>query len=368
MGAKPLTMRCGRAGRVGLGGLGLRGGRRSCSGGVFAVVAALACAGGGGACSCNRATPPAPTPAKEAGASALVDVTAIARAEDLRRAKEMPPEAQRSHDPAVRRLAARAFARILDSDDAPLLRALEDSDDEVVAWASYGLGQLCKVQGEKRRDVRNDERVRAIVARLSSLPPPAQPDSSAGATLDPSAVMLRAMARCGGDAAEQTLRSWVRRKGVSPGSAEQAAYALGEMASKRGMLSLETAGALLDAAEGNPPLDAAFYAFGRADLGESDTLLPRAVAAAKAALGRAGPVRLMAIRALGRTKDASVAGDLAAVLASADASAPERVEAARSLGRLGSAGQTALTEALSHLVPDDAGALAGDGFGCCPLR
>jgi cyclophilin family peptidyl-prolyl cis-trans isomerase len=265
----------------------------------------------------------------------------------------VPAEAQRSHDAAVRRLAARGFARILDPDDRPLLRALEDSDEEVVAWAAYGLGESCKGK--------EDAHVRAIAARLSSFGV-ARPDASV-ATPEPVANLIRALGRCGGDAAEQTLRAWLRRSGVPPESLEQAAFALGDIASRRGSLSLVSAGALLDAAEGDPPLDAALYAFGRIDLGGDDAFEPRVVAAARAALGRAGPARVFALRALGRTKDAGIAGDLARVLGSHDATAPERVEAARALGRLGAAGQSALAAALGALTPDDASGLAGDEYG-----
>jgi cyclophilin family peptidyl-prolyl cis-trans isomerase len=126
---------------------------------------------------------------------------------------------------------------------------------------------------------------------------------------------------------------------------------------------LESAGALLDATEGDRPLDAALYAFGRIDLGADDAFEPRVVAAARAALGRRGPARIFALRALGRTKDAGVAGDLARVMGSHDSTASERVEAARALGRLGTAGQSALAGALGTLVPDDVGGLGGDEYG-----
>jgi cyclophilin family peptidyl-prolyl cis-trans isomerase len=321
------------------------------------VAAALVCA----ACvSCSRRAPPAPSLSPDAAAAAVTaDPRAIARAEDVRHAKDIPPEDQRSHDPTVRRLAARAFARILDADDAPLLRALEDGDEQVVAWASYGLGESCKG--------REDAHVRAIAARMASWAATSLPDASAGSPLDSPAVMLRALGRCGGEGAEQTLRSWLRRPGVTPSSAEQAALALGDIAAKRGGLALESVGALLDAAEDTPPLDAALYAFGRADLLRDESFEPRLVAAARAALGRPGPARVFALRALARCKDMSVAQDLARMLTSRDATTPEQVEGARALIRLGTGAQAALVGALTRLVPGGDATVDAAAFAVLPI-
>ncbi|HLK41173.1 MAG TPA: YdcF family protein, partial [Polyangiaceae bacterium] len=211
---------------------------------TWAFALAAGCSSGGAAAR-GRA---------ESGPVAPDPLVAIARAEDQRRARDVPPEAQASHDPVVRRAAARAFARILDGEDASLLRALEDDDPQVVAWAAYGLGESCKG--------REDAHVRAVGARLASL-------------IDGPAVdsMLRALGRCGGDAAEQTLREWLARTAGAQGSgeataredAEAAAFALGELSARRRAISAESATALLDAARGSPPLDQALYAFGRTE-------------------------------------------------------------------------------------------------------
>jgi cyclophilin family peptidyl-prolyl cis-trans isomerase len=282
-------------------------------------------------------------------------LAAIARAENLRRAKDLPAEAQRSHDPSVRRAAARALARILDADDGPLLRALEDEDPEVVAWAGYGLGESCKGREERH--------VRAIAARLSSC------DGDRRA-IPP---MLRALGRCGDDLAERTLRVWLLRGAEG---AESAAYALGEIAARRPPLSVESSVALLDAAEGSPPLDAALYAFGRAE----DAVFPRILSsqtdasagtnlrrrvgqAARAALGRPGPERIFAVRALSCAGDAAAASELARVLSSDDYTTPERADAAHGLTRLRKAGQSALADALGLLVPAHAETLASDRLG-----
>lgn len=289
--------------------------------------------------------PSAPVPARaDASSVANADdpIVAIDRAEDRRRAKDIPPDLQRNHDAPIRRAAARARARILDGDDAPLLRALEDDDDEVVSWASYGLGESCK-----GHEVTH---VRALAARLASSrrPHPSQ------------AAIIRALGRCGGDASDQTLRAWLRRGGDT---AEAAAYALGEVAGLRGSLSIESSAALLEAAQGSPPLPAALYPFGRTDSGAGDELGPRLVTAALAALDHQGPGRIFAVRALGRSGETDAATELARVLDAGDFSPPERAEAAHGLARLRKAGQVALADALAQLVPSKAEGLAGDGFG-----
>ncbi len=301
---------------------------------------------------CKRGEAPKPPEAADAGAPARADLGgAIARAEDRRRAQDVPPEAQRSHDAGVRAGAARAFARILDADDAPLLRALADDDPEVAGWGAYGLGESCKG--------REDSHVRALAARLLGFGHAA--DRRDPRTAHALETSLRALGRCGGDAAEQTLRAWLREGGAS---AAAAAFALGDAAALRGALSLETAGALLEAAQSSPPLAAALYPFGRVDGTASEGLEPKLLAAVRAALGHVGPERIFAVRALGRAGEVDAPQELARVLTSADGFSPqERAEAARGLARLHRDGQEALADALGSLVPDHAEGLAGDGFG-----
>jgi cyclophilin family peptidyl-prolyl cis-trans isomerase len=299
---------------------------------------------------CSRPSLSSSGPTDAPSAAPGVDLGAVARAEDLRLPRALPPELQRDHAPAVRRRVARAFARILDADDAPLLRALDDDDGEVVAWAGYGLGESCRAH--------EDVHVRALSARLASL----DPTGPLAAPVDARVAVLRALGRCGGDVAEQTLRAWLRRADAAPPTAEAAAYALGDVASRRGSLSLESTGALLEAAQRAPPVDAALYAFGRTDSVAGDDLTPRLLAAARAVLSRAGPARFFAVRAAGRV-GADGAADLARVLSSADFTPPERAEAARALARLHKLGQGALADALAGIVPDRVEALAGDLFG-----
>ncbi len=299
---------------------------------------------------CSRASAP-PAPLADAGAGVQgVDLGAIARAEDARRSKAIPVDAERSHDPVVRRRAARAFARVLEGDDAPLLRALDDEDDAVAAWGGYGLGEGCRGH--------EDAHVRALAARLASL----EATRSVSGDVDARVAVLRALGRCGGDLAEPTLRAWLRRATAAPETLEAAAYALGEVAARRGSLSLESSGALLEAASRAAPVDAALYPLGRTESAAGDELAPRLLATARAALARPGPLRFFAVRALGRA-GADAAEELAHVLSSRDYSPPERAEAARALGRLRKEGQASLADALSSVVPDRAEALRADDVG-----
>jgi cyclophilin family peptidyl-prolyl cis-trans isomerase len=321
-----------------------------------------------GACSlsvgaCSRNVPSAPEAGADATPSAsspdpVAVLAGIARAEDRRRLKDLPPEVQRSHDPLARRAATRALARILDPDDTPLLRALEDDDDGVVAWAAFGLGESCK-----GHEVAH---VQALAARLASFGPERETDHFSVQAVP---ALLRALGRCGGDLAEQTLGASLRRGGPT---AEAAAYALGDMAG-HGSLSIESRSALLDAAQDSPPLGSAFYALsrdgvghdavGRAQAGRPKDVEAREVAAERQALRHPGPERIFALRALGQTGDRDALPELTRALASDDFTPPERAEAAHALGHSGAPGQAALADALDTLVPARADGLLGDRFG-----
>ena len=88
------------------------------------------------ACSKGSLTTPSADAASDAAAvsSAALDTSAIVRAEDQRRSKDVPEAARTSHDVGLRRLAARAYARIADDASIPsLLRALEDEP----AWTAF---------------------------------------------------------------------------------------------------------------------------------------------------------------------------------------------------------------------------------------
>ena len=340
--------------------------------GAWALVATVLVAG---AC-----TKPPPTSASDGGADAsaagdaagrLEVLATIARAEDDRRADEVPARAPIDHDVAIRRRAIRALARIGEAgSEAALLRGLADEDEQTAGWAAYGLGWACKGHEEPR--------VRALAARAASLGEPASDGGVARSrdAIDARMAVARAVGRCGGALAEQVLAAWVRAPGAGDGTSpaasqrgddwgERAALALGDIAGRHGHLEAETQAALADAATATPPLDAALYPFGRLERVD-DALAPRVVAAAHAALARAGERRSFAIRALSRSGREAVA-DLVRVVESKDFSAAERAEAARGLRQLGEPGRLGAAEALGRLTPDKdpvaITGLGGDEFG-----
>ncbi|WP_437928936.1 peptidylprolyl isomerase [Sorangium sp. So ce291] len=346
---------------------------------------------------------PAPGPAPDAGSAAAAPAAgagaperlgALLAAEQRRAALEVSPADQQSRDVDVRRAAARALARIGGDAARPgLMRALADEDDEVIAWAAYGLGFSCKEH--------ESETVSALVARAlardagpgpSGAPSGAAPASAAsggasaasggasaasggasaasggaaangGASavsggaaaagaprLDAGGALARAIGRCGAEASEPTLVAWLdgpRERAI------QAAYALGDLAALKLKLREETLVALLNLASGSaasPPVPEALYPIGRLEHVPL-TVIPRIRDVAAARLAEAGGARLFAVRALGRAGEAAV-GELARVLTSRGVfAASERAEAARALKRLGAPGQRALADALASLVP-----------------
>ncbi|WP_437962909.1 peptidylprolyl isomerase (plasmid) [Sorangium sp. So ce119] len=301
---------------------------------------------------------PASGPAPDAGSSAAAPAAAgaaqdrlgaLLAAEQRRAALEVSPADQQSRDVDVRRAAARALARIGGDAARPgLVRALADEDDEVIAWAAYGLGSSCKEH--------EGETVSMLVARalardagpgLSAAPSAA---SAGPPRLDAGGALARAIGRCGAEASEPTLVAWLegpRERAV------HAAYALGDLAAIKLKLREETLVALLNLASGSaasPPVPEALYPIGRLEHVPL-TVIPRIRDVAAARLAEAGDARLFAVRALGRGGEAAV-GELARVLTTRGVfSASERAEAARALKRLGAPGQRALADAVASLVP-----------------
>lgn len=299
-----------------------------------------------GAVGCSKGNSVAPTeseagPATHAAGTPDLDVLAL---EDARQAMDVPKDALATRDLAKKRRLARALARIADERSADiLLGALPLEDAETLSYVTYGLGFSCAQREEKH--------VRALSARFASLPP--SPLSAPGASYDVRATLLRAMARCGGELAETTLRAALA--GPDDADRTRAAFALGDMASRRRTLSPDSVSALLAAAAGDqahPPLMAAFYPLSRL---KADTELPL-LEAAKQALTRPGPDRVFVIRALAKGGPSAIPELLRVVKAGeADAALAfkpeERAEAARALGQTGALGQAALAEALSSLMP-----------------
>ena len=320
--------------------------------GLIAGVLTLGLAGCG--------TPSGPAPAASSVASAAAPtparerVAVLVSAELRRAAGDVTTEDLQSRDVVIRRAAARALARIGGEAARPgLVRALGDEDDEVLAWAAYGLGFSCK--GHEK------ESVTALVARALTRPAaPAGGDPGVPSTsLDADAAIRRAIGRCGAEESEPTLVAWLaepRPRAVA------AALALGDLANAKQKLREETLAALLNLAAGSasaPPIPEALFAVSRLE-NVPLTVVDRIREVATARLTDPSEARIFAVRALGRAGDAS-APALARVLATpASFSAPERAEAARQLKRLGKAGQRALGDALPALVPSaDPVALTG---------
>ena len=299
----------------------------------------------------------APGPFAGNGSSSF-DAVAIARGEDVRRAKDIPPEARTSHDVTVRRRSARALARIADAASVEgLVAHLADEDSEVVAWAAYGLGHSCKA--------REDGHVKMLAARAATLGGDAGASVRSGvrgaAELDARVAIARAIGRCGGTLSERALVSLMKTGGTW---LEPALLGLGDLARKSKQINADAMTALLEATttRDRPPADTAFYALSRADAGEA--FGKRVVEVAHAALARPGDSRILAIKTLGRAgkelaKEA--APDLLGVAIDAKGFTPaERAEAARALGALFEPGQSAAADALARLVPDkDAVAIQG---------
>jgi cyclophilin family peptidyl-prolyl cis-trans isomerase len=348
----------------------VRRGVRSRSRFAALVLATLALGG------CPRPTPPAgdggsgappadgaPASAGSAGSGATFDALAVARAEDGRRARDVPPEVRTSHDVAARRRSARALARIADAASVDgLVAHLADDDPETLAWAAYGLGYACKG--------REDAHVKLLAARAASLGA-----SDAGAVVSavrgapellPRTAVARAVGRCGGALAEQALVALLVTGGAWKAPA---LLGLGDLATRRKQIGAEAMTALIEAvgpSRASADLavgDAAFYALSRAEPGEA--FARRVVDVARAALARPGDSRILAIKTLGRASTKELAKEAAPELlrVAVDGksfTASERAEAARSLGGLLEPGQAAAAEALARLVPDkDAVAIAG---------
>ena len=300
------------------------------------------------------------------GGASGFDAIAVARAEDLRRAKDLPPDVQSSHDVAARRASARALSRIADAASVEgLVAHLADEDAEVVTWAAYGLGHACKG--------REDATVKMLSARAATLGGDAGAMRAGGtgrgsAELEPRSAIGRAIGRCGGGLAERALVSLLEVGGTWR---EPALLGLGDLARSRKQIGADAMTALLEVASPRAgaggavqaaPADLAFYALSRADAGEA--FGKRVAQAATSALARPGDSRILAIKTLGRAgKDLAkdvVPPVLAAVTDAQHYTPAERAEAARALGALGEPGQSAAADALARLVPDnDAVAIQG---------
>lgn len=277
----------------------------------------------------------AASPSASAASAFGPATTALREAEQRRAAALVDTPDLTSRDPAVRRLAARALARIGGPGAREkLLALLADGDAEVVRWAAYGLGFDCS--GEK------EPTVSALAARAVSLPDDAGFDPAFSA-------LARAVAACAAPRSEQTLVSWL---GTGGARGRAAALALGDLAGRQKQLREESWVSLMARAEGGvaePAMGEALFAAGRVDA-LRPSVLERVAAVAQKRLDDPGPFRLFAIRALGRTKDKGL-GALERVLApNAAFTLPERVEAARAAAKIGTDGQILVARLVDRLV------------------
>jgi cyclophilin family peptidyl-prolyl cis-trans isomerase/HEAT repeat protein len=264
---------------------------------------------------------------------------ALHRAELSRRAEQVRSSDLSSRDPAVRRSAARALARVRGNAVRPgLLRALGDEDPEVVAWAAYGLGETCVGQREPTASVLLSASVRFVG------------DSAPGdAVLSPMRAIARAIGACAAPQSERTLVRWAQQGG---GYAVDAIYGLGDIATQKKRLREETWVTLLRLAAGDAtskPLVEALYPLGRVEH-LPPSVVERAREVATARLAEPGPARHFAVRALGRTDRHATDKLQELLLASSGFTVTERAEAARALNRLGRPGQKALRAVLAKLV------------------
>ncbi len=271
----------------------------------------------------------------------------LRRAEQRRSPRGVSTDAQNDRDPEVRRRAARALARIATPGARPgLLRALSDADDETVAWAAYGLGAICADAP--------DETVSLLVARGLTVP------EESGARLDPLVSVARAIGRCAAPTTEATLAAWLSS---SRPRARAAALGLGDFVGAQQRLREDTIATLLNLSLGSPSSPAvveAIFPIGRLEK-PPKSVLPRIAEVGEKLLATPSDLRILAIRALGRSRsDAAVAALEKVVPAPDGYSAEERVEAVRALGRIGPAGLAAVARAISNAA-FNAETVAGGG-------
>jgi cyclophilin family peptidyl-prolyl cis-trans isomerase/uncharacterized SAM-binding protein YcdF (DUF218 family) len=280
-------------------------------------------------CSKSTQSQQRPTSSAAASASPARAPTPLLEAELRRNATSVSEDELFAADSTRRLAAVRSLARIQDERSASsLVKALADEDRAVVAWAAFGLGQLCRG--------RELEITRRLVLRAASLA--AGPVTAAED--DALAAIALGLGRCAGEEAERTLRSWLRQR---PRIAEAAALGIGQVARKRKRLDDATIAALLDGAASDAsgtffyPIESlpALGAAARQRLLEVST----------SALEKSGPARAFALRALSRGGP-EAAGVLARAIGAAETTDAERADAARSLGSLGSSARPELARAL----------------------
>ncbi|MCA9619172.1 MAG: peptidylprolyl isomerase [Myxococcales bacterium] len=281
--------------------------------------------------------PPAPTVATEGD----LRLQAILLAEATRRIEAISDEDLTSRSTPIRRAAMRALARARDPRAVKALRhGLADEDGEVIAWAAYGLGDVCVG--------RREETTSALVAAAAALR--SRSTVMAQGMISPAVALARALGRCGTLPAEQTLLALARDEGPFR---VPAAHALGDVAKTRERLREDTYVGLLSLAEGDathPPLPEALYPFSRVTH-LTPSVVERTQEVALAALDRPGAGRIYAIEALAKVGEGAVER-LAAVATDQAFTTEERVAAVQSLAKSPRAGQRALATVVKALAEE----------------
>ncbi len=274
-----------------------------------------------------------------AGGAASGKPFGFVAAEAARFSAAIPTEAVHGDDLDRRRAAARAHARIQgDAALVPLRELLADDDDEVLAWAAYGLGFGCAG--------REETTVPVLAARLATRLRD-EPPAAADAPFRGSDALFRALGSCGTKVAEGIVAV---RLSHPDRHAEAAATALGVIASKRKHLEDESVAALLGIAENaadDEARSAALWALGRVDLGP---FTDRAKKAAAAAVDHAGSTGLFALRLAAKTGALSEDAFLT-IAADGEADASRRNEAVRGLLEAKPAEKPEGTEKVTNPAP-----------------
>lgn len=248
-----------------------------------------------------------------------------------------PPPAPTRVEPAETLRHAVSLARNPDDEAGLALKRLVTAGGEAGIWAIFGLGQYCQRGGQ----LAPEAAVTALAGWVAE---------SKG--LEPLALhtAARTIGSCGGQRAEELLRSWLS---ASPDPlldhlVDASATGLGTLADRSGSLSERTQTALLDAAEreSSPYL---LYPLGRLRR-LSPAVGARVLEVAGALVtGAEGPHRRHAIFALG-SSGPEAALPLGQILVSDDYLSSERTAAAQALGRLGGHGQRALDDTVRQLL------------------
>lgn len=300
---------------------------------ALSLVALAGCRGGDAATDAPTSSIASASPSPSA---APVDLGVIERTRDTSAALSALAKARTTSE---RRLAARALTRSADAASAPrVAELLSDEDPEIVSLAAFALGQICVEKSA--------EYVPSLLARATSLGAELAGAPAREAELAPARRSLAlALGRCGSDAAESALRSWLSG---APALAVDAAFGLGQLAASQGKLSDRSAVALLDGAK-KLDSEAPLFAFTR--LGSLSPAVQTRLLDVTGELLTLSPSarRSFAVRALGAAGFAAAA-PLGRVLSSDKFSVEERAAAAFGLGRLGRTGQEELGAALASFL------------------